>query len=63
MQKLSEKARQNKIDYNIQYQKDNVKQIKLTFNINTEKDLIKQIDKQENKQGYIKKLIRQDMES
>jgi outer membrane protein assembly factor BamA len=51
----------NKIKYNIDYKKNQVKQIKIELNRNTENDLIQHLEKQPNKQGYIKKLIIEDM--
>lgn len=44
------------------YKKLNTKNISLRFYINTEQDLITHLEKQPNKQGYIKKLIREDMD-
>ena len=52
---------QNKIKRNSEYDKNNVKQITLKLNMNTESDLIEFLDTKENKQGYIKELIRKDM--
>lgn len=43
------------------YATKNVKQIKLNLNINTDADILDWLDKLENKQGYIKELIRKDM--
>jgi hypothetical protein len=51
----------NKIKYNIDYKKNQVKQIKIELNRNTENDLIQHLEKQPNKQGYIKRLIIEDM--
>ena len=41
--------------------KPNVKRLTVDF-YPTESDLIAHLDSQENKQGYIKKLIREDMQ-
>ena len=46
---------------NLKYQKKNIKQMKLDLNRNTDSDIISFLEKCENKQGYIKKLIREDM--
>lgn len=46
----------------IKYNETNVKQIKLNLNIKTDADIIARLEEIENKQGYIKKLIREDME-
>ena len=43
------------------YQKDNIKQIKIALNVNTDADIINHLETCENKQGYIKSLIRNDM--
>ena len=45
------------------YNKNNVKQIKLNLNLKTDADIIEALDKVKNKQGFIKQLIRQAMES
>lgn len=44
------------------YNKENTKEIKIRLMKNTETDIIKKLDEQENKSGYIKRLIREDME-
>lgn len=46
---------------NLRYQKKNIKQMKLDLNRNTDSDIIDFLDQCKNKQGYIKKLIREDM--
>jgi len=43
------------------YQKDNIKQIKIALNVNTDADIINHLETCENKQGYIKDLIRNDI--
>ena len=43
------------------YDQNNTKGIYLKFNIHTDEDILKYLDKMENKQGYIKDLIRSDM--
>lgn len=43
------------------YQKDNIKQIKIALNVNTDADIINHLEICENKQGYIKDLIRNDI--
>lgn len=45
------------------YNKTNVKQIKLNLNLKTDADIIEALEKVKNKQGFIKQLIRQAMES
>ena len=44
------------------YDKNNTIQIKLKLNLKTDSDIIEQLKNQTNKQGYIKKLIRKDLE-
>ena len=50
-----------KAEYDIQFQKDNIKQIKFNFNKVNDKDILDHLAKQENRQGYIKDLIRKDI--
>ena len=49
--------------YDQQYAKDKLQQIRLTLNKDHDADLITWLDQQPNKQGYLKQLIRSDMES
>ena len=44
------------------YIKNNVKRIVLNLNINTDHNIIEYMDGIENKQGYLKSLIKKDME-
>lgn len=44
------------------YIKNNVKRIVLNLNINTDQNMIEYMDGIENKQGYLKSLIKKDME-
>ena len=43
------------------YDAANTKQIHLKLNIKTDADILDYLNKQENVQGYIKKLIREDI--
>lgn len=45
----------------MKYNSRMVKQIKLALNKETDADVIEWLEQQENMQGYIKKLIREDM--
>lgn len=45
----------------MKYNSKNIKQIKLNLNKKTDSDIIQHLDKKDNVQGYIKKLIRDDM--
>lgn len=44
------------------YNKENTKNIVLHLNITTDKDIIEYMNRKDNKTGYIKELIRADME-
>ena len=44
------------------YRRKNVKNVTLNFNMATESDIYDRVQKQPNKQGYVKGLIRKDME-
>ena len=46
---------------NLKYKRKNIKQMKLDLNRNTDSDIISFLEKCENKQGYIKSLIRNDI--
>lgn len=43
------------------YDAKNTKQIKLKLNLGTDADILKRLDDVDNKQGYIKALIRADI--
>ena len=45
------------------YKKKSIKQVKLDLNINTDQDIIEWLEKQTNKQGTIKKLMRREIEA
>lgn len=44
------------------YDETHTRQIKLKFNTATDVDILNKLDNVTNKQGYIKELIRQDIE-
>lgn len=46
---------------NDRYDKANTTQIKMKLNNKTDADILEHLNKQKNKQGYIKDLIRRDM--
>lgn len=50
------------MEYLNNYEKENLRQIRLKINRKTEPDLLEWIEKQDNIQGYIKRLILEDME-
>lgn len=47
---------------NAKYDKANTKQIILKLNLKTDADILARLESEENKQGYIKRLIRNDLE-
>lgn len=47
---------------NARYDKQHTRQIILKLNIKTDNDILKRLDQVGNKQGYIKSLIRKDIE-
>ena len=49
------------IQYNMKYNAEHTKQFKMSLNARTDADIIEHLDKQPNKQGYIKDLIRNDI--
>ena len=49
-------------EYLAKYEKENLRQIRLKINRKTELELLEWIEKQDNIQGYIKRLILEDME-
>ena len=48
-------------EYMANYEKENLRQIRLKINRKTEPELLAWIEKQENIQGYIKRLIRREI--
>ena len=48
--------------YNDQYQKEHIKQIKFKLNRKTDDELICWLESKENIQGYLKELVKTDME-
>ena len=55
------KASKEQIAKITEWQKENVKQYTIRFNRNTDADILKVLEGQESVQGYIKRLIRKDM--
>lgn len=50
------------IKASVKYNEANVTQIKFNFNKKTDADVLDRLSLLKNKQGYIKRLIREDME-
>jgi hypothetical protein len=51
----------NKTEYDKIYDSQNTMQIKLKLNTKTDKDIINKLRSAQSKQGYIKQLIRADL--
>lgn len=45
------------------YDENNTIQVKLKLNLKTDKDIIEALERSENKQGYIKELIRRNLKT
>ena len=45
------------------YDQNNTVQIKLKLNLKTDYDILEALERSENKQGYIKELIRADLQN
>lgn len=59
MKKISEAQKKA----SIKYDKANTKGLYLKLNIKTDSDILERLEEAENKQSYIKKLIRNDIKS
>jgi hypothetical protein len=55
------KSSDARIAANIRYNEKHVQQFKIALNKNTDTDIIEHLSTISNKQGYVKKLIRDDM--
>lgn len=47
----------------IKYDKEHTRQITFKFNLKTDADILERLDSVENRQGYIKYLVRNDIRS
>lgn len=56
------KASEAQLRANKKYDSANTKQIHLKLNLKTDADIIDRLKEQKNAQGYIKRLIREDIE-
>lgn len=56
-------ASEAKIRANNKFNKANTRMVSLRLNYNTDADIIKKLDEVDSKMGYIKKLIRKDMQT
>ncbi len=59
---MAKKSTDAQIRASAKYNKENVKRVILHFNITTDKDILDCLAKKDNKTGYIKQLIRADIE-
>lgn len=55
------KSSDRKIAYNIKFNAENTVLLRLRFNKVNDADIIEHLNKCENKQGYIKRIIREDI--
>ena len=51
----------NQSKNSIKYDKENTKRVFIKLNKNTDKDILDYLESVQNKQGYIKDIIRKDM--
>lgn len=58
---MKEETKKKKSLYDLNYKKKNIKRINLDLNFNTDLDIINYLQTKENKNAYIKALIRQEM--
>lgn len=58
---LYKEERRNKTMSDYNYEKNNCTRVSIKLGNKTDADIIEQLNKQENKQGYIKQLIRDDI--
>ena len=56
-----EEARRAKNISNARYDKDNTRQVKFKFNLKTDADILARLAAEPSMQGYIKRLIREDI--
>lgn len=56
-------ASEAKLKANEKYLKANTKIVSLRLNYNTDKDIIQKLDEVNSKMGYIKELIRKDLQT
>lgn len=57
----SEESKKKQAAYKLQYEKDNTKRVNLKFNKVHDEDILSHLSFVDNVNGYIKKLIREDM--
>jgi hypothetical protein len=60
---MDDNQRKSRVRASVKYNEANVKQVKLNLNLKTDADIIQRLAESGNMQGYIKSLIRKDMEA
>lgn len=60
---MEDKKKESRKRASMKYNAAHTKQFKMTLNIKTDADIIEKLESVENKQGYIKDLIRKDMKN
>lgn len=58
---MPKKSTDAQIRASAKYNKENIKRVILHFNITTDKDILEHLSRKDNKTGYIKELIRDDI--
>ena len=58
---MPKKSSDAQIRASAKYNKENIKRVILHFNITTDKDILEHLSHKDNKTGYIKELIRDDI--
>lgn len=60
---MAKKTYESKKLWDMEYQRTRCKMITLKLAYGTDEDIIEHIEKQGNTQGYIRRLVRQDLEN
>ena len=53
--------KETKLQYDLNYQKQNIRQVKFVLNERTDKDIISYLEDKKPLQTYLKRLIREDI--
>lgn len=56
-------ATEARLRANAKYAKHNMKQVKISLNLNYDEDIIERLEKSGNVAGYLKELVRADIEA
>lgn len=62
LEKEKAEKKSPRVKASLKYNEKNTKQVKLSLNLKTDADILEALSKQDNVQGYIKSLIRKDLE-